>query len=82
MSSNGITHLEINKALWFVNKVSKCVDVCYYLLSHVAFRGGVEGDQFHCTGVFWSHLKQHFLERVKLIVLVYIILVHLNRKTA
>lgn len=47
-------------------------------LAHVAFGGGVEGGQLHCAGILWSHLKQHFLEGVKLIVFVHIILVDLR----
>lgn len=49
-------------------------------LSHVAFGGGVEGGQLHCAGILWSHLKQHFLERVKRVIFVHVILVDLKEE--
>lgn len=55
-----------------------CVHVSGYSLSHVAFGGGVEGSHLHCTGVLWSHFKQHLLKGVKLIVLIHIVLVDLK----
>lgn len=65
-----------------------CMHACMHAyiyghsLSHVAFRGGVEGGQLHCAGILWSHLKQHFLKWVKCIIFVHIILVDLKEENA
>lgn len=40
----------------------------------------MEGGQLHCAGKLWSHLKQHFLERVKRVIFVHIILVDLKEE--
>ena len=59
-----------------------CLCLFSYSLSHVALGGGVEGGQLHCTGVLWSHLKQHLLKGVKLVVLIHIILVDLDQENS
>lgn len=50
-------------------------------LSHVAFGGGMKGDQLHDVRVLWPHLIEHLLEGVELAVLcVHIVLVHLKAR--